>query len=588
MHPLSNRIIPFTGILLLSFSLTLSQTKPPSTGANEIIDRVITRIEQFDILEYPPDTVYSATPFGSYKHEDLLRRYQFYTNQWDSLANVNTSNLPIDDFINLELLKYSIREELNFYEYREYMNPILSDNGFHTGLPAEGSRQFSTEKEFRLYINRLNAFPEYAAQQMNLIREGLAIGISQPTIALKDFESTYNNHITDTIEKSVFFRPFKEKPATISQQSWEGVLKDAKSVIANKVIPSYKAIKIFFEQEYFPKARRTLGVSETPDGRNYYSALVKHHTTTNLTPDEVFNIGMDEVARIRKEMEAIIVEVKFNGSFAEFLNFLRTAPRFYATTPEQLLKEASFIAKKIDWKLPSLFGKLPRQPYGVAPVPAYLAPSYTAGRYNGAPISSKNAGEYWVNTYNLPARPLYTLEALSLHEAVPGHHLQTALAQELDNLPKFRRNFYVNAYGEGWGLYSEFLGTELGLYQDPYSRFGRCTYEIWRACRLVIDVGIHSKGWTREQAVEFLASNTALSMHEVNTEINRYITWPGQALAYKIGELKIIELRRKAEKELGEKFDIRAFHDLVLSQGSVTLDILERMVNDWIETANKK
>ena len=287
-------------------------------------------------------------------------------------------------------------------------------------------------------------------------------------------------------------------------------------------------------------------------------------------------------------MESIISEVGFKGSFAEFLQFLRTDPRFYATTSEQLLKEASYIAKKIDGKLPLLFGKLPRQPYGVAPVPSHLAPSYTTGRYSGAAISSKSAGEYWVNTYNLPSRTLYTLEALTLHEAVPGHHLQTALAQELDNLPKFRRTFYVNAYGEGWGLYSEFLGTELGLYKDPYSRFGYLTYEMWRACRLVIDAGIHSKGWTRDQAVDFLASNSALSIHEVNTEINRYITWPGQALAYKIGELKILELRRKAEKELGDKFDIRAFHDLVLSQGSVTLTILERMVNDWILATKNK
>jgi uncharacterized protein (DUF885 family) len=295
-----------------------------------------------------------------------------------------------------------------------------------------------------------------------------------------------------------------------------------------------------------------------------------------------------EVERIRRQMDSVIKAVNFTGSFQEFISFLRTDERFYPKTGDALLKEASFIAKKADGKLPSLFGRLPRQPYTVAPVPDYLAPSFTTGRYSGAPINSNRSGEYWVNTYNLPSRTLYTLEALTLHEAVPGHHLQIALTQELHNLPEFRRNLYINAFGEGWGLYSEYLGHEMGFYKDPYSLFGRLTYEMWRACRLVIDVGLHTKGWSREQAVKYLADQTALSLHEVNTEVNRYISWPGQALAYKIGEIKIREMRRKAEEALKEQFDVRAFHDMVLSNGTVTLSVLERMTDRFIQQELKK
>jgi uncharacterized protein (DUF885 family) len=335
-----------------------------------------------------------------------------------------------------------------------------------------------------------------------------------------------------------------------------------------------------------PKTRTTIGVSNFPQGLAYYKELVHHYTTTDLTYDEIFEIGQKEVRRIQQEMMDVLKEVNFKGSLQDFISYLRTDPKFYTTTPEQLLKEASFIAKKADGKLPQFFGKLPRQPYGVEPVPAHLAPTYTGGRYSGAPISSKRAGFYWVNTYNLSSRPLYTLESLTLHEAVPGHHLQISLTQELDSLPAFRKNLYVNAFGEGWGLYCEWLGIEMGFYKDPYSRFGRLTYEMWRACRLVIDVGLHAKGWTREEAVKFLSEHTALSLHEVNTEINRYISWPGQALAYKMGELKIKELRKKAEDKLKDKFDIREFHDLILSQGSVTLAIMEKMVDRYI--AGKK
>jgi uncharacterized protein (DUF885 family) len=336
-------------------------------------------------------------------------------------------------------------------------------------------------------------------------------------------------------------------------------------------------------KEYIPNARTTIGAAELPNGREYYAQRLRHFTTLDMSVDDVHQLGLSEVRRIRSEMMEIIKQVEFAGDFAAFLKFLRTDPQFYAKTPEELLKEACYITKRMDGKLPSLFKTLPRLPYSVQAVPAHLAPKYTGGRYVGPALGSTEPGYYWVNTYALENRPLYVLEALTLHEAVPGHHLQTALARELEGLPNFRRFLYLSAFGEGWGLYSERLGLEAGFYTNPYSNFGRLTYEMWRACRLVVDTGIHAKGWTREQAMDFLASNTALSLHEVRTETDRYISWPGQALAYKIGELKIRALRRQAEEALGGKFDVREFHDVVLRNGAVPLPVLEGEVMAYLQ-----
>jgi uncharacterized protein (DUF885 family) len=388
--------------------------------------------------------------------------------------------------------------------------------------------------------------------------------------------------------KSVFWKPFQQKPETIAEAEWASIIQKALDAINEKAIPAFRKVKDFFEKEYLLLAPDKPGAQYFPDGIPFYKERVRHFTTTDIYHDSIYQIGLAEVERIKKSMLEVMKEVNYKGSLQEFINSLRNDPRFYPKTGEELLKEASFIAKTIDGKLPMLFGRLPRQPYGVEPVPAEIAPTYTAGRYSPAPINSTRAGNYWVNLYNLPSRTLYTLEALTLHEAVPGHHLQMSLTQELENLPPFRRNLYVNAFGEGWGLYAESLGYEIGLYKDPYSRFGQLTYDMWRACRLVIDVGLHAKGWSRNQAVDFLAGNTALSIHEVNTEINRYIAWPGQALAYKMGELKIKELRSKAQKELGNKFDIRQFHDLILSEGTLTLRLMEKLVQRYIQEKSGK
>ena len=336
-------------------------------------------------------------------------------------------------------------------------------------------------------------------------------------------------------------------------------------------------------EEYIPGAKQDIGEYSFPNGKAYYQQQIKEYTTLDLTPKEIHDIGWKEVKRIRSEMEQVIKQVEFDGSFSEFLEFLRTDDQFYAKSAEELLKEASYIAKKMDGKLPELFTKLPRQPYTVNPVPEQIAANYTTGRYVSAPLDSTRPGQYWVNTYGLKKRPLYNLEALTVHEAVPGHHLQAALSKELDHLPKFRRYNYISAYGEGWGLYCEKLAKEVGFYQDPYSEFGRLTYEMWRAMRLVVDTGMHAFGMSRDEAIKLMEDNTALSKHNVRTEIDRYIGWPAQALSYKLGEIKIWELRAKAEKALDAKFDIRTFHDAILSQGSVPLNVLEQIVDGYID-----
>jgi uncharacterized protein (DUF885 family) len=383
-------------------------------------------------------------------------------------------------------------------------------------------------------------------------------------------------------EDSPFYAPFTDLPEAVAGGRRAELQATAREVVMQDVVPAYRKLLTFFDEEYAPGARETLGAYQLPGGEALYRAQIRRYATVDLTPKEIHDIGLEQVARIRAEMDAIIEEVGFEGDFAAFLAHLRSDRQFYAKTPKELLALASYYAKKIDGRLPMLFGHLPRQPYGVAPVPADIAPFYTAGRYVPAPLDAPRGGYYWVNTYALESRPLYAIPALTLHEGAPGHHTQGALAAEQEDKPPFRRYDYISAYGEGWGLYAEKLGIEMDIYETPYEHFGRLTYEMWRACRLVIDTGVHAFGWTREQAVEYLASRTALSLHEVNTEVDRYISWPGQALSYKLGEYTLLNLRARAEEALGAEFDVRDFHDFVLSLGSVPLDVLGEEVERWI------
>lgn len=545
---------------------------------SEQLDSIIQTYQ--DHKAYDRDTY----PLGLYTEEYYKQEADFAKEQLEDLVEIEKRKLSETDEISLELLKFKLNETIDFYKYKAYLNPLLSDSGFHLSLSYQ-VRDLNNYNQVKAYLNKLKAIPTYVDQHLNLLRKGLKEGITQPKVIFEGYESTYDSQIVEQPEESYFYEPFKKLPSTLSQQQKDSVTVAAKSAIKTKVIPQFKRIKSFFETDYLPKTKTSLGVSDGPQGEAYYQNRLNYYTTLDLSAEEIHKIGLKEVERINSEMQAIVDEVNFDGSLEEFIAFLRNDEQFYAKTGDELLKEARDIAKRIDAKLPAYFKTLPRKPYGVAKVPDAIAPKYTTGRYIGA-SNETQPGYYWVNTYNLPNRPLYVLPSLTAHEAVPGHHLQNALNAELgDSIPKFRRSMYLSAYGEGWGLYSEFLADEMSIYTTPYERFGKLTYEQWRACRLVIDTGIHAKGWTREQAVEYFTKNTALSMHNINTEVDRYISWPGQAVSYKIGEIKIRELRTKAEETLGQKFDIRAFHEVILEQGVVTLPILEDRVNHYIEKA---
>ncbi len=560
-----------TLFLLLIFTFQVSFSQENSAQLHEIIEAVQ------DHKSYEE----SEFPLGLYTKEHFRREAMFASGKLKKLNAIDVPKLSPSDKISLALLKYKLQETIDVFEYKLYLNPLLSDAGFHLSLPYNVT-QLANYNQVKTYLNKLNAIPEYVDQHLKLLREGLELGITQPRLIFEGYEGTYNDQLVKNYEDSYYYSPFKDLPNSLSTKQRDSVLKAAEKAIKKSVLPEFEKIKKFFDQEYLPNTRTSLGVSEIPNGRAFYQNRLNYYTTLNLTAEEIHEIGLDEVARINSEMKQIIEEVNFEGSFEEFILFLRTDPQFYASTPENLLKETRNISKKIDAQLPRFFKKLPRKPYGVAEVPDAIAPKYTTGRYI-SPSEDTQPGYYWVNTYDLPSRPLYVLPSLTAHEAVPGHHLQISLNGELgDSIPKFRRRFYLSAYGEGWGLYSEFLAEEMGIYTTPYEMFGKLTYEQWRACRLVVDTGIHALGWSKEQAVEFLRANTALSLHEINTEVDRYISWPGQAVSYKIGELKIRELRKKAEEALGEKFDIRDFHEVILSQGTVTLAIMEQLVDNYI------
>ena len=519
----------------------------------------------------------------SFTIEDLERQAEYYRGVLDRLHAIDRESLETADQINYDMFERRLTDRLTGFEFKEYLIPITAESGFHTGFARLPERvPMRTVEDYENYIARLRAFPLYTEQHIEIMREGIATGYVLPRIVMDGYESTIEPHLVDDATTSVFWKPFASFPNSVPEAEHERLRQAGLEAIWDHVIPAYRAWNQFILDEYVPSAKTAIGASELPNGREYYEFLVRHHTTLDITPQEVHDIGLAEVARIRSEMEAILEEVGFEGTFAEFLDFLRTDPQFFVDTPEELLKEASFIAKKMDGKLPTYFRTLPRLPYGVAPVPDHIAPKYTAGRYVGAPLGSTQPGYYWVNTYALESRPLWALPALTLHEAVPGHHLQNALRQELEDLPSFRRFSGINAYGEGWGLYSEYLGIEAGMYNTPYEHFGRLTYEMWRASRLVVDTGMHYLGWSRQQGLDFLAENTALSLHEITTEIDRYISWPGQALAYKMGEIKIRELRQRAEEELGESFDIREFHEVILINGPVPLTVLEDQIEALI------
>jgi uncharacterized protein (DUF885 family) len=571
--------------LLLSFGLAAADSdSDASVRLHELFDREWEwRLEQNPLLATDVGRHEWNDRLPSVSAEDQARRLEATRGFLADLDGIDREALSTEDRVSYDIFRAQLDERTSEHDFGDWQIPINADSGFHIGmarLPDEVPLR--TVGDYENYIARLRALPGYFGQHIDNMRIGLTRGMTLPGVVLEGYEVTIASHVVDDPTQSVFWAPFESFPTGVPEGERERLRRAGRAAVMEGAVPAYRSFLRFFEDEYRPGARETLGASELPEGEDYYTFLVQKFTTLEVTPDEVHRIGLAEVERIYAEMEAVIEEVGFEGTFEEFLTFLRTDPRFYPESAEALLERASRIAKRMDAELPRFFETLPRLPYGVEPVPDHIAPKYTAGRYVSAPKGSTEAGTYWVNTYNLPSRPYYALEALSLHEAVPGHHLQGALAQELDDLPDFRQYSYISAFGEGWGLYSERLGLEAGFYTDPYSNFGRLTYEMWRACRLVVDTGLHSKGWTRQQAMDYLAARTALSLHEITTETDRYIAWPGQALAYKMGELEIRELRAEAEEALGPRFDIRKFHDTVLLHGSVPLPVLAENVRRWI------
>ena len=599
MSPL---LTPRSAILLLVLSLlsapgSQAQQKSsakPTAGATSTLHALFDEEWQFEMREEP----LFATYVGDHRYDDRLpsvsradeeRRAKARKQFLDRFEAIPRSSLGAEDRVSLDMMERQLRDDITDVDFGAYQIPITADEGFHIDFARLPTRvPLATPADYEHYIARLRAWPTYVNQHIANMRAGLARGFTMPRVSLTGYEGTISAHVVTDPTTSVFYKPFVSFPNTVPEKDRARLREAGLAAVRDAVIPGYKAFLDFMTTEYIPHARETIGASALPDGQRYYAYRVRHYTTLDIGPDSIHKIGLSEVARIQGEMDAAIKQTGFAGDFPAFLQMLRTDPRFYPKTPEELLERASWIAKRMDGKLPSLFKTLPRLPYGIEPVPDELAPKYTAGRYIPAPVGSTRAGMYWVNVYALSSRPFYALESLTLHEAVPGHHLQFALAQELTGLPAFRRFVGVDAYSEGWGLYSERLGLEAGFYTDPYSNFGRLTYEMWRACRLVVDTGIHSMGWTRQQALDYMAQHTALSLHEVETETDRYIAWPGQALAYKMGELEIRALRRQAEEALGTRFDVREFHDVVLRHGVVTLSVLRDQVASYIHAASRE
>lgn len=502
-----------------------------------------------------------------------LRRLAHWEETLAALDAIPVDALSEAERINAAVFRANLENAASDARYREWEMPLTSDTSFWTGLnPRPGS--LTTADDYRRYLGRMRDIPRYFRENIANMRDGLARGFTVPQVTLTGRDASIAGYAVADPEANPFFVPFGEFPAAISADDQAALRAEGLAVVRDAVAPAYAELLAFYRDEYQPGARTTTGASDLPDGEAYYAAQIREYTTLDLTAEEIHQIGLREVARIRAEMDATIAESGFEGTFDEFLLFLRTDPQFYAQTPEELMMFSAYVAVRVNATLGDVIGLLPRRRFTILPVPDEIAPFYTSGR--------GGLESCLMNTYDLPSRPLYNAPALTLHECAPGHSMQAALAEERDAGPEFRRYTYFSGYGEGWGLYTEYLGIEMGIYRTPYENFGRLSYEMWRAARLVIDTGLHQYGWSRQQAIDYLSANTALSDLEIENEIDRYISWPGQALAYKLGELTIRRMRGEAEEALGENFDRRTFHDAVLAMGSVPLSTLEEEMRRWI------
>ena len=506
-----------------------------------------------------------------------------------SLQAIPRAGLGEGDQLNYDLFERDLKNQIEGYRFKFYLVPLNQREGPQTSDDVAASLRFETTGDYEDWLARLQKFPTVLAQTTDVMREGARLHIVQPKIVMQRIPGQLDKQIVAKPEDSGFFRPFRKFPAGVPAADQQRLTDAAKKAIAEGVVPAFVKFKEFFEKEYLPACYDKVGAWQHPDGEAAYAYLARVSTTTNLTPQQIHEIGLKEVARIRAEMEQIKDKVGFKGTLPEFFNYLRTDPKFFYKTGEELLQAYRAMAKETDPLLVKIFHKLPRMTYGVTPIPAMIAPDTTAAYYSPPADDGSRPGRYFVNLYMPEARPKWEMRALSLHESVPGHHFQISIAMEQGELPRFRRNGSYTAYVEGWGLYSESLGNEMGLYEDPYDKFGELTYDMWRAVRLVVDTGMHAMKWDRQQAIDYFMANAAKTELDVTNEIDRYIAWPGQALAYKIGQLKIKELRVRAQTALGAKFDLRAWHDHLLACGAVPLDVLEKRMDAWVaEQAAKR
>lgn len=499
------------------------------------------------------------------------------------LYAMDRNALPETLRLDFELFRRELQDRIDEHGFRDYLMPFDHDDGGVQNLEETATQlRFTTVKDYDDWLERLAAVDEVIRKTIQLAERGRETGYMSPRVLMERLPGQIALQLVDTPEASPYWRVFANIPESIPTRERERIRASARETITRQILPAYRDLDRYFNTTYLPAARETIGLSALPKGKEWYEYLARQYTTTRMTPDDIHRIGLQEVARIRGEMDKVIEEVGFEGEFHDFLDFLRTDPRFYFTDPDDLYEAYLAASKRIDPELIHLFGMLPRMPYGVQPIPDSIAPDTTTAYYTRPAADGSRAGIYWVNLYRPEVRPKYEIEVLTVHEAVPGHHLQLALQQEMGDMPEFRRYEGFTAFVEGWGLYSEGLGYDLGLYTDPYSRFGQLTYEMWRAVRLVVDTGMHYKGWTREQAIDFFRDNAAKTELDIVNEIDRYIVMPGQALAYKIGQLKILSLRAHAEATLGDDFDVREFHDVLLGAGALPLDILQQRMDAWL------
>jgi len=579
--------------LVAGLCVTALMTSAAWAGAATVnLTKLVIRYEALGDPGEDPDSGGSAdarwslpdvSPAGDADRTARLKQIQV------ELKTMGDKGLSEDERLTRDLLLFSLRDRIEAAGFDEARIPFSSDGGFDVMMLYRASgATLKSEAEARRWIALLNGMPGWYAANIDNARRGVSTGFVQAIPTAQAVLERAQRAAATPLAEDPLLAPLRALPDNIPAATRAALVAEGETAVTEKVVPARAAFVKFMAEDYVPHAARSLAASDLPDGKRYYAFLARRHTTTNLTPDQIHDIGQAEVARIRARMQETMKAAGFQGDLAAFIALLRKDPRFYATSRQQLLEKSSEIAKRADDQLPAHFGVLPRLTYGVRPVPASIEKGYTTGRYFGGDSKVGRAGGLMINTSELDQRPLYELPALVLHEGAPGHHIQTSLAQEQTDVPEFRRNLYFTAYGEGWGLYSEWLGEEMGIYRDPYELFGRLSYEMWRACRLVADTGLHWKGWSLDQARACFTNNTALSPVNIEVELKRYVSWPGQALAYKVGELKLLDLRRRAETKLGDKFDERAFHDAVLLHGSLPLSVLETRIDAWIALQNKK